>query len=553
MKKLLCIYLVILLTLCVFPIYSYADETLYQGYYEFIDVNGQTKAGIRIKDGQEDDGRDRIAYCYDVKYSYPTKENPNLYEGKDNRCWYTRIDNYLDSHDDITNTYGEKTKQKIAMALYAGFPNNAFGHWENSGISEDEARYMTQQMVWDITNNSCKPYKPSETISASMAKYYNEIYADCIENFEEGNYFHQGYFNMEGELKMEYYPGENCWRTEQIETFGDKGHLHFTNLPLEIRVFNYEDDTDITNDEIEIGTSFYFRSDTEPKENKNIHINYTYNMVKFYFYKFTKGGYSIIKEKPIQNLIRIEPTQKVLSTDFEISLDNGTVSQTGQSDITITEDTNPGSGESGSIPDGSVIETEEDSNIVDIIEDTNPGSGESGSIPDGSIIETEEDSNIVDIIEDTNPGSGESGSIPDGSVIETEEDSNIVDIIEDTNPGSGESGSIPDGSVIETEEDSNIVDITDDTNPSSKESSSIPDSYVTETEEESHITDKTAETDSEKTDSDTDNTVTEEDTNDTLHEIPKTGDNSEPLLYIILMLGSGLSIFAVLIWKNSYK
>ncbi len=547
MKKLVRVCLVILLTLCMLPIYSYADETLYQGYYEFIDVNGQEKAGIRIKDGQEDDGRDKIVYCYDVKYSYPTKENPMPYEGKDNRCWYTRIDNYLDSHDDITNAYGEKTKQKIAMALYAGFPNDAFGHYENYGISEDEARYMTQQMVWDITNNSCQPYNPSETISASMANYYNKIYADCIEHFEEGNYFHQGYCSLEGDLKMQYYPDENCWRTEQIKTFGDKGYLYFKNLPLDIRVYNHEDDRDITDEEIKIGTSFYLRSDTKPEENLNINISYTFNMVKFYFYEFTKGGYSIIINKPIQNLIRVEPTQTLLSTDFYISLDNGTVSQSGQFDITITEDTDPDSGESGSIPDDSVIETEEDSNIVDIIEDTMPG--ESGSIPDGSVIETEEDSNIVDIIEDTNPDSGESGSIPDGSVIETEEDSNIVDIIEDTMPG--ESGSIPDGSVIETEEDSNIVDIIEDTMPG--ESGSISENSVTETEEDSNIVDKSSENHSEKITSDTDNTVVEEDINNKLDEIPQTGDNSEPLLYIILMLASGLSIIAVLRWKNLCK
>ncbi len=203
MKKLLSLFVVLCLACCLFAIPASAQQILYQGYHEFIDVNGYPRRiALRIKDGYENDGNDKIAYCYDLDYKYPTIENPNLYEGNDDRCYYSRIDSYLDSFDELTLKYGYEVKQKIAMALYAGYPIDAFGHYERSGITENEARFMMQRMVWDLTHGECKPYVPEDIISGSMANYYNSIYKDCLENFEENNVFHSGYCYIEGSFQI---------------------------------------------------------------------------------------------------------------------------------------------------------------------------------------------------------------------------------------------------------------------------------------------------------------------------------------------------------------
>ncbi len=113
MKKILSLILFGLQILSLFSFPCYAAETLYQGYNELIALNGEkppAHTGLRIKDGIGADGKDNIVYCYNLEKSYPTSENATYYEndlsqGEDDRCFYTRIENYLESHDDYIEKY----------------------------------------------------------------------------------------------------------------------------------------------------------------------------------------------------------------------------------------------------------------------------------------------------------------------------------------------------------------------------------------------------------------------------------------------------------------
>lgn len=120
------------------PIIVSAEEILYQGYNEPLDLSsGLDTTGIRIKDGNGKDGKDNIAYCYDLNLSFPSSE-----ESLD-KTLYSKIENYLDFQDKFTEKYGKEKKERIAAILNAGYPNDSYGYMKKYNISEDDARYMT--------------------------------------------------------------------------------------------------------------------------------------------------------------------------------------------------------------------------------------------------------------------------------------------------------------------------------------------------------------------------------------------------------------------------
>ena len=193
--KIISIMLSVLVVLGMSPMkVSAAESELYQGYNEEIQVrttSNTTRIGLRIKDGKGKDGKDNIVYCYDQNMSYPTSEHAT-YGGKDDRCYYSRIDNYLESSDPYTEKYGKEKKQKIALALYVGYPHDGYGDYESyfkDSITPDEARVMTQNLIWDITLGNLGKYTPDKRYSQAMCDYYNYIYGKYIEYFYEGAEF----------------------------------------------------------------------------------------------------------------------------------------------------------------------------------------------------------------------------------------------------------------------------------------------------------------------------------------------------------------------------
>lgn len=305
---------------------SQTSAKLYQGYYEDIEINGSHQTyGLRVKDGFEADNSDRISYCYDRQASLPTSENTELWEGKDDRCYFSRIENYLESHDDYIEKYGELAKQKTAAVLYVGYPNNAFGHKERiGGMTNNDARVVTQRLVWDINDKregELSVNDPPQDWSSHMVRYYNAIYNDCIKNFVDGKEFDQGWLDVIGDFTFSK-SGE-YWITGVLNTIGEKGTISFSNVSPDLQIINYENDDIITNKSIPVGTSFYIRSLKPLNKQQSFTINYTYKQAIFYFYKYEKGGERLKYQtgKQIQNMIRVEPTDNVLENSIEWTLD----------------------------------------------------------------------------------------------------------------------------------------------------------------------------------------------------------------------------------------
>ncbi len=307
-----------------------SKQTYYHGYMEKIDYNGSyEKEALRIKDGVEADGKDRIVYCYDNKKAFPPIENPPMYQGEEDRCLFTRIENYLEAQDDFILQYGPLAKEKVALALYAGYPCNAMGHKERFyGLTENDARVVTQQMVWDITNQSNGEYdiyQPPSGWSGTMVLYYNEIYNDVLKNFQPGNVFHQGWLEVTGDFTAVNRGA--YWCTGEITTKGEKGTIYFTNVDPDLEILKFQDDTDVTKTGIAVGETFYIRSKNPLNETQRFTITLSYPQVKFFFYKWAEIGGRQVSDstgKPIQNLVRVETTDTLLTQSFEVTLNGKT-------------------------------------------------------------------------------------------------------------------------------------------------------------------------------------------------------------------------------------
>ena len=501
-KKILGICLIIVLGMSIFPIYSHASDVLYQGYSEIIAVNDEfppMHTGIRIKDGKGFDGNDNIAYCYNLEKSYPTGQNAT-FEGNDDRCFYSRIENYLETDDPYINKYGKDKKQKIALALYVGYPNDAYGDYERNFkniITPDEARYMTQNLLWDITNNRLGDYVPDSSFSKNMCDYYNALYNNYIKDFKEGTVFFPGKPQIEGNMNM--HKTEHGWATGPLSLTGIKGaycEIELITSDPNLNVYHYSSKKPVTDTHpLPAGDEFFLSTTNDPK-NSSIGLDWSCESAKFYFYEHKKGGKNVTgKEGNVQNLIRVQPNLDTgidwFKWDTQCNTDRFSDEMI---DITLEkkwEDAPPENTESINIwiladgermiccelnqknnwkatitlpkfyINGNIISySVEESPVPDGYKSLVTGDSQSGFIITNSKIITD-NSGSIDITEDTMPG--ESGSVADGSIIETEENSGSVDITEDTMPG--ESGSIPDGSIIETEENSNKTEIEEDTKP----------------------------------------------------------------------------------------
>ncbi len=322
--------------------FAKGEETLYQGYREQITVNGdQDRFGIRVKDGKEQDGKDRVAYCYDVKMSYPSKQDEQDYNGQDDKCYFSRIENYLESEDEYIIKYGVETKQKIAMALYVGYPCDAFGYRKLYPLmSNDEARQVTQTMLWDITADRSYPYDiydPPKSWSGLMVKYHNTIYNNVIKDFHEGNMFHQGWLDVIGDF--EFRSDKGYHQTGKIETSGEKGRITFSRLDPGLEIVNWDTEEVVTNEGLNVGDSFYVRSTAPLSETQKFEMTYSYDQVKFYFYKHEKGGQRVLGQsepgKRIQNLIRVEPTDQSIVETIQIKLNGDKVPAPKKTSVTV--------------------------------------------------------------------------------------------------------------------------------------------------------------------------------------------------------------------------
>ena len=463
---------------------------LYHGYNEMIYINDEIHVGIRIKDGVGLDGKDNIVYCYDQSKSFPTSENAQYVEsdGKwiDDRCLYSRTENYLEADDPYINAYGKEKKQKIALALYIGYPNDAYGIYEyeyKDKLTSDEARKMTQNLLWDITSGNLGEYTPSGYFTQNMCDYYNSLYNRFIKNFVEGSEFFPSNPEIKGNLTLS--KNGDRWYSSPMYLNGISGtycDIILTTSDTEMAVYHYPSG-EIANffNPIKVGEKFFLSTTNKPND-LFLRIDWFSESAKFYFYKHEKGGKGAKGgENNIQNLIRVEPSINKGNANY-ILKEDGSTQRVDDSLIKI-----PVKKEwKGNLPreeikvwilsngnklfyktlneknnwsvEFDVPRIDSNDNVINytVIEDPVPNGWTSqitGDKENGFIITNYE---IIDFEEDTTP-EGEHGSLPDGTITEEEEEwgqnEGDIDFEEDTTP-EGEHGSLPDGTITETEEDS---------------------------------------------------------------------------------------------------
>ncbi|SER49743.1 Fibronectin-binding protein signal sequence, partial [Granulicatella balaenopterae] len=288
----------------------YAQENLFQGYHEEMTVNRDTRYGIKISDEGE-----QIAYCYNYEKGFPSKKDAT-YNGNDDRCFYSKTENYLESNDDYINTYGVEKKQKIALALFVGYPNNGYGDYIKQ-ITESEARYMTQNLIWDITAGREGKYTPHNQYSEGMCKYYNQLYKKYFKNFKEDEEFFLANPSIQGDVTMKKI--HVLWYSGLLTLNGIRGLVCDIELSCNDKEAHlyHKDGSPVTYENpICNGEEFFIVTPNKPTK-QILSLNWYTKAAKFIFYKHEKGGKNTTKgENNVQNLIRVKEYTQSGSSNY---------------------------------------------------------------------------------------------------------------------------------------------------------------------------------------------------------------------------------------------
>lgn len=256
-----------------------------------------------------DDG-EKTVYCYNHDYKPPGSPN----EDSINKTYYTREESYLNTDDELMDKYGKEIKERIAALLVYGYPLNSSNLMEQYGLNEDKARYITQQLVWDITNGNDAPFGDKY----GMYGYYDKLLElSKIKKFEQGN------LNLIGNFK--FIQRNGIYLTDKLSTTGNSGSFTITNLPENMTVKDWNTDQILNDKPIKVGQEFYIESSAKPDSSLKLKISYNYQEVKFYFYKYSRGGLNTNPDLPYQSLIRAELEDKFTEKPYEISIDGNFV------------------------------------------------------------------------------------------------------------------------------------------------------------------------------------------------------------------------------------
>ena len=210
--------------------------------------------------------------------------------------------------------YGKEIKERIAALLVYGYPLNSSNLMEQYGLNEDKARYITQQLVWDITNGNDAPFGDKY----GMYGYYDKLLElSKIKKFEQGN------LNLIGNFK--FIQRNGIYLTDKLSTTGNSGSFTITNLPENMTVKDWNTDQILNDKPIKVGQEFYIESSAKPDSSLKLKISYNYQEVKFYFYKYSRGGLNTNPDLPYQSLIRAELEDKFTEKPYEISIDGNFV------------------------------------------------------------------------------------------------------------------------------------------------------------------------------------------------------------------------------------
>ncbi|MHC9370249.1 SpaA isopeptide-forming pilin-related protein, partial [Clostridium perfringens] len=269
-----------------------------------------------------DDSGEKTVYCYNHDYNQPGSSHSD----SDNKTYYTREESYLNTDDELMDKYGKEVKERIAAVLAYGYPVNSLNLMTQCGVNEDEARYITQQLVWDICNGSDAPY------NYGYGKYE---YYDKLLELSKTKKFEQGNLSLIGDFK--FIERGNQYSTDKLSTKGNAGSLTITNLPDNMIIKDWNTDQILNDKPIQVGKEFYIESSEKPNPDLKLKINYNYQDVKFYFYKYSRGGIKVKPDKPYQSLIRAELEDKINEKSYEISIDGNFVPSDDSGSVILTK------------------------------------------------------------------------------------------------------------------------------------------------------------------------------------------------------------------------
>ena len=269
-----------------------------------------------------DDDGEKTVYCYNHDYNQP---GSSIIDSS-NKTYYTRTESYLNTNDELMDVYGKEKKERIAAALAYGYPVNSSDLISKCGINEDEARYITQQLIWDICSGNDGPYG----YEYGKFGYYDKLLElSKIKKFEQGN------LNLIGDFKFTERGGQ--YSTDNLSTTGSVGSFMITNLPDDMVVKDWNTGQILNDKPIKVGQEFYIESSIKPNPDLKLKINYNYQEVKFYFYKYSRGGIKGKPDKPFQSLIRAELEDKTNEKSYEISIDGNFVPNQNIGKVVLTK------------------------------------------------------------------------------------------------------------------------------------------------------------------------------------------------------------------------
>ncbi|MHC9378430.1 MSCRAMM family protein, partial [Clostridium perfringens] len=151
-----------------------------------------------------------------------------------------------------------------------------------------------------------------------MYGYYDKLLElSKIKKFEQGN------LNLIGNFK--FIQRNGIYLTDKLSTTGNSGSFTITNLPENMTVKDWTTDQILNDKPIKVGQEFYIESSAKPDSSLKLKISYNYQEVKFYFYKYSRGGLNTNPDLPYQSLIRAELEDKFTEKPYEISIDGNFV------------------------------------------------------------------------------------------------------------------------------------------------------------------------------------------------------------------------------------
>lgn len=225
----------LLITICITTLFNYkatviqADiNKIYEAYSE------STPEGMvyYIKN----DNFPKVVYCFNA-----TKKQPPLLTSGEKLPQYTKLD-YLTSTDSTTISAG--VKEQIAALLYVGYPNDALGLKEKYGLTENQAKYYTQDALWFLIRGDT-------WFGGQVIDYWSAILDYALSN----EYYGVGTIEIKGDFQLS--KKGDSWESNVITIEGtNKDSITFENIPSGIKIINSDTDNEITGG-LKVGDSFY--------------------------------------------------------------------------------------------------------------------------------------------------------------------------------------------------------------------------------------------------------------------------------------------------------